>query len=94
MTAAELGELLGVSAWAVRHARARFGRYDSGADGLCRRCEDRPVWGESPRARKMGLCKGCYLEEMRKRLAEEREGAAVRQARKRSRERGGNGRKD
>lgn len=88
MSSAALAAIMpGRSPVSVRRARARFGRTDGTIAGLCVRCDDRPVWGESARARKMRLCKGCYLREEAMRLEEERESARVRKMR----ERGGGG---
>lgn len=76
MTAAELASRLpGRTAKAVRRIRERHGRGSGPA--VCRLC-DRPVWAESARARRMGLCKGCYLDEMERREAEERRAGALR----------------
>lgn len=79
-TAAELAERLGMRVDQVRYARKRYGRRGGGPE-WCARCDDRPVWVESPGARRAHMCKGCWLREERMRIAEERESAAVRQMR-------------
>ena len=38
------------------------------------------MWEESWRARRMGLCKGCYLDEMEHRDRESRRANALRQS--------------
>lgn len=79
MTAAELSAMLpGRTAKAVRRIRERHGRRVAGATPTCRACDARPVWEESPRARRMGLCKGCYLDEMERRSAEDARANALR----------------
>lgn len=85
MTAAEIARLLGVSVSAARHARSRYGRYRAGSAGLCVVCDSRPVFVESPQARRWRLCKGCYLKERDRREREERDSARVRQAIRRGR---------
>lgn len=80
MTSAALAELMGTTACAIRHARQRYGRYPK---GTCCVCGERPVWGESRRARRMGLCKGCFLMEEARRVREGAESDRVRQARHR-----------
>lgn len=81
--------LPGRSPKAVRSARMRFGRYNrslAALGALCVSCDERPVWEESPKARSMRLCKGCYLDEVERRDAEEPRANAARQRRfKRSR---------
>ncbi len=86
-TAASLGAWLGRSASSVAHIRERFGRADE-RRGVCWRCDARPVWEESRDAARMGLCKGCYLDEMARREDEERESNTLRQKRFRNRRRG------
>ena len=79
MTAAELSAMLpGRTAKAVRRIRERHGRRVAGSTPTCRACDARPVWEESPRARRMGLCKGCYLDEMERRAAEDARANALR----------------
>lgn len=81
MTAEELSRILPRrSPKAIRRMRSRKGRWSKSRTPLCARCDDRPVWTESPRARKMGLCKGCYLDEMEHRDREERRNNALRQS--------------
>lgn len=87
MTAAEIGEALGRSASSVECARHRFGRYPAKGDTLCVVCEERVVYAESPTARRWGLCKGCYLRELRARESEDAEANAVRQAKHKRRAR-------
>ena len=79
MTAAELAGLLGATPSAVRHARQRYGRFSTGADLMCASCGERPVWDGSRSAKRMRLCKGCYLDEMERRAAEARAYATARQ---------------
>ena len=79
MTAAELAAMLpGRTAKAVRRIRERHGRRAAGSTPAGRCCDARPVWEESPRARRMGLCKGCYLDEMERRSAEDARAGALR----------------
>lgn len=85
MSARELGRLLGRSAYSVARARARYGRWDTGTERICRACDERPVWEESAKARRMGLCKACYLAEERRRMEEGPEADAVRSMRRRRR---------
>lgn len=88
-SAPEVERETGIPAERVRYIRKRYGRGWDGP-GTCCLCHVRPVWAESAKARRMGLCKGCYLAEERRRAEEERESAALRQYRKRTRD----GRKD
>ena len=81
-TAAEIAEALGRSKCSVDHARSRYGRADR-ARMVCWKCEERPVWRESRQASEAGMCKGCWLDEVERRLAEEPRANAVRQARHR-----------
>lgn len=81
MTAGELARLLPRhSPSAIRNRRSRKGRWSRVRTPLCSRCDERPVWTESPRARKMGLCKGCYLHEMEHRAREDARANALRQS--------------
>ena len=82
MTASELSRtvLTGRSAKAIQRRRDRIGRWSAVSKPMCARCGDRPVWSESPRARSMGLCKGCYLHEMEHRKQENRRANALRQS--------------
>ena len=83
MTAAELHELIpGHTVEAIRKQRTRIGRFGAPSRTCCA-CDERPVWAESAKARRYGLCKGCFLDEERRRLEEEGEAAAVRQLRRR-----------
>ena len=86
-TCEELAEVLGTTAKSVESARHRFGRFGGNADALCVVCDSRPVFAESRQAKRMRLCKGCYLKERERRLQEERESVAVRQAVKRQKRR-------
>ena len=79
-TAAELAAELRVTPSAVRHARQRYGRFPSRTDGLCIVCDARPVFTTSAQAKAWRLCKGCYLEERKRRLEEEAESNRIRQA--------------
>lgn len=79
-TAAEIAADLRVTPSAVRHARQRYGRFSTGADGLCIVCDARPVFDTSAQAKKWRLCKGCYLAERNRRLEEEAESNRIRQA--------------
>lgn len=78
-TASELAAILGVTESAVRHARARYGRYPASMGTVCAVCDERPVWFESRAARALRLCKGCWLREKARRLEEEREETRLRQ---------------
>lgn len=81
MTAEELARLLPRrTPDAIRKRRSRKGRWSKVRTPLCSRCDERPVWTESPRARRMGLCKGCYLHEMEHRRREEKRSNALRQS--------------
>lgn len=88
MTAAEMASILGVTPSAVRHARQRYGRYTTGSEKICVACDERPVWDGSRAAKRMGLCKACFLEEMDRRDAERRDADRVRQRAHRSRRSG------
>ena len=81
-TAEEASEAMGGrhSARAVECRRSRVGRWSADVTPTCRRCDERPVWEESWRARRMGLCKGCYLDEMEHRDREARRANALRQS--------------
>lgn len=84
-TAGELAELLPRhTAHAIRDQRRRYGRWPRKTVPLCCKCEERPVWMESPRAKRYGLCKGCFLDEERMRLEEDAKATALRQKRRRS----------
>lgn len=83
-TADEIAAQLGRTAPAVAYARRTYGRWNPrSADGLCIVCDERPVYVESEQARRLHLCKGCWLEEQRRRLEEESEAVRLRQKRKR-----------
>lgn len=69
---------------AIRQQRSRMGRWHANAAPLCCKCEQRVVWLESAKAKRYGLCKGCFLDEERMRLEDEARHAAVRQRRRRS----------
>lgn len=86
MTAGELGELMGLTAASIRHARMRFGRWPKHSEKVCVMCDQRPVWADSKKARRMHLCKACYLAEMQRQAEEDRESARVRKYRQRVRE--------
>lgn len=90
-TAREVADALGMEVGRVRYIRKRYGRGWDRASEICVVCDQRHVWDESAQARSMHLCKACYLAEMRRRDEEERESAAVRQMRKRTRDGRGRG---
>lgn len=73
MTAAELAAMLpGRTAKAVRRIRERHGRHRAAPRApLCAVCGARPVYVESRSAGRLGLCQGCYADEVRRR-AEDR----------------------
>lgn len=83
LTAGELRELFlpNRTEGSIRKKRHQLGRYRKGAVPTCKRCEERPVWTESAKAKAWGYCKGCYLDEMERRTAED-----IRSARFRKRE--------
>lgn len=70
------------TAKAIRNKRSEVGRYNRAQVPLCCKCEERPIWDESPRAKRYGLCKGCYLDEERMRLEDEARAVALRQRRR------------
>ena len=85
-TSVELHELIPRhSPQAIRHKRMEWGRWHRSAAPLCCKCEERPVWMESPKAKRYGLCKGCYLDEERMRLEDEARATALRQMERRRR---------
>lgn len=77
--------MLGTTARSVEYARRTYGRFSKSTERLCVVCDERPVFIESPKARRLGLCKGCYLDELARRASEERESARLRQAARRAR---------
>lgn len=77
-TAESIAAWLGRSASSVAHIRERYGR-SRARRGICWKCDARPVWESSPEALKMGLCKGCYLDEMERREQEDVRDNAYRQ---------------
>lgn len=84
MTCDELHEILPAhSPLAIRQQRHRMGRWHKAVAPLCCKCEERPVWMESAKARRYGLCKGCFLDEERMRLEEQAKADAVKQRRRR-----------
>lgn len=83
MTAAEIASMLHTTASAVRHARQRYGRFRDPKDALCAVCEKRPVWMESRQAASMSLCKACFIDEMNRRIDEDRPAARMRQRKSR-----------
>lgn len=88
-TSEELVELLPRhTARAIRDQRRRHGRWNRRMAPLCCRCEERPVWLESQKAKRYGLCKGCFLDEERMRIEEEAKAAALRQMRRRAKRNG------
>lgn len=90
MTAADLGEVLGRSAAAVRGARQRHGRWKVDATGhLCALCGERPVWEGNRQAERAGLCMGCWTKEAGRRLDEETARATMRKRLQRFRKRYG-----
>ena len=59
MTCHELHEMMPRhTPGAISQQRKRMGRYNRAMVPLCCMCESRPVWEESPRAKRYGLCKG------------------------------------
>ena len=86
LTAAELHELYipRHTVASIHWARSKWGRYNASRVPTCSKCGERPVWVESAKARRYGLCKGCYLDEERMRLEDERKSAALRQYRHRA----------
>ena len=85
MTAVELhkGYLPRHTPKAIQRMRERRGRYSAESKQLCCKCHTRPVWVESPAANRLGLCKGCYLDEEEQRLAEVKRDIRIRQCRSR-----------
>ena len=80
MTAVELhkGFLPRHTPKAIQRMRERRGRYRQQTN-LCCKCHVRVVWVESASAKRLGLCKGCYLEEKERRALEKRRDATLRQ---------------
>lgn len=89
MSAAELAAIMGRTPKSVRSARSRYGRYGTGTDGLCVRCDQEPVYATSRTAKALHLCERCYQDWCREHEGMSSEAAAIRQARKRRRDRGG-----
>lgn len=87
-TARELADELGRTEQSVRHMRMRYGRYNSSRTPICSKCGERPVWVESVHARRLGLCKGCYLDEEEMRIRDAKRNDALRQMRMHARRRG------
>ena len=87
-TAKEIAEELGRTPDAVRRIRERYGRYSRTRTPICSKCGERPVWVESVHARRLGLCKGCYLDEEELRLRDAKRNGALRQLRMHARRRG------
>ena len=80
MTARELANHFGCTVNSVNWARKHYGRYDApSARYMCVACEERVVWEESKSARRLRLCKGCYLKEQEMRSREELRANAARQ---------------
>lgn len=87
LTSKELSEFLPQrTAKAIRHIRERLGRYAEHTP-LCQVCGTRVVWTDSAKARRMGLCKGCFLDEMELREREAARANALRQQRLKNRRR-------
>ena len=83
LTAEELHELLpSHTPAAIAQQRKRVGRWNRAAVPLCCMCEQRPVWAESARAKRYGLCKSCFVDEERRRLEDEARAVALRQRRR------------
>lgn len=88
MTASELHELVPRhTPCAIAQQRKRMGRYNRMAAPLCCVCEARPVWLESPWAKRYGLCKACYIDEQRMRMEDEARAVALRQTRRKAKRR-------
>lgn len=85
--ASEIARELGRSTKAVRRVRDKYGRFHTGRVPVCAKCGERPVWVESAKARRMGLCESCYIEEERLRLEDRKRNDALRQMRMRDRRR-------
>lgn len=86
-TASELHELIPRhTPRAIKDQRVRMGRY--GGPKICCKCDERPVWSESPKAKRYQLCKGCFLDEERMRIEDEgRKAVALRQMRRKAKKR-------
>lgn len=80
-TAKELAEILPHSEKAIRNKRSEVGRYSKHMQ-ICCKCDERPVWQESPQAKRYQLCKGCFLDEERMRLEDDAKAVALRQRRR------------
>lgn len=89
MCAAELAAVMGRTPQSVRKARSRYGRWSTGTDGLCVKCDAEPVFATSATARRLHLCEACYQAWQREHENMSSEAAAIRQARKRRRDRDG-----
>ncbi len=81
LSAKAMVELLpGRTAEAISCKRKSEGRWNHPERVLCAVCHQRPVWAECTKAAKMLLCKGCYLDEQEKRVAEANRHNALRQS--------------
>ena len=81
LTAKALSELLpGRTPEAIACKRKHEGRWMHPERVLCVVCHERPIWLECGKANKMKLCKGCYLDEQEKRVAEANRHNALRQS--------------
>ncbi len=80
MTAVELhkGFLPRHTPKAIQRMRERQGRWNR-RNTLCCRCHVRPVWVESASAKRLELCKGCYLDEKECRALETKRDTMLRQ---------------
>ncbi|MBS4874139.1 MAG: hypothetical protein KHZ79_07175 [Atopobium minutum] len=68
----------------IQRMRERKGRYKPNRRLVCCKCNERPVWVESPSAKRLWLCKGCYLEEEKQRLNEAKLETRIRKMRSRN----------
>lgn len=71
---------------AIRDQRNRMGRRST--TPICCMCDERPVWMESPKAKRYQLCKGCFLDEERMRMEDDARAHALNERKRKARRKG------